>query len=317
MMQLLNWTVILRDKFIETLSSEVKKNPNIILITGDLGFGVLDKFRETYPNNFINAGVAEQNMTGIAAGLALEGKIVFTYSIANFPTMRCYEQIRNDICYHNLNVNIVSIGAGFSYGSLGMSHHATEDIAVMRCLPNMTMLSPSGLWETSEATKALINKPGPGFLRLDKSVAIDSPLSDDEKFVLGKARKMSSGDDCTLFVTGGILSEAQIAQQALQRKGISIKIINIHTIKPIDTSVIIKECDGSNAIITLEEHTIDGGLGSIISEIIAENQLAGKKFLRIGLDRGFSSIVGSQDYLRKYYKMDSESIINKITKLLN
>ena len=307
----------MRDKFVETLLGEVKKNPNIILITGDLGFGVLDDFREIYPDNFINAGVAEQNMAGIAAGLAFEGKIVFTYSIANFPTMRCYEQIRNDICYHNLNVNIVSVGGGFSYGSLGMSHHATEDLAVMRCLPNMTMLSPSGLWETSEATRALINKTGPGFLRLDKSVGIDSPLFDNEKFILGNPRKMTDGSDCTLFVTGGILSEAQKAQKILMKKGLSIKIINIHTIKPININSIIDECNESKAIVTLEEHTIDGGLGSILSEIMADNQIAGKKFLRIGLDKGFSSVVGSQEYLRKYYKMDSESVVKKIIKLLN
>ncbi len=307
----------MRDKFVETLLGEVKKNPNIILITGDLGFGVLDDFREIYPDNFINAGVAEQNMAGIAAGLAFEGKIVFTYSIANFPTMRCYEQIRNDICYHNLNVNIVSVGGGFSYGSLGMSHHATEDLAVMRCLPNMTMLSPSGLWETSEATRALINKTGPGFLRLDKSVGIDLPLFDNEKFILGNPRKMTDGSDCTLFVTGGILSEAQKAQKILMKKGISIKIINIHTIKPININSIIDECDETKAIVTLEEHTIDGGLGSILSEIMADNQIAGKKFLRIGLDKGFSSVVGSQEYLRKYYKMDSESVVKKIIKLLN
>ena len=307
----------MRDKFVETLLGEVKKNPNIILITGDLGFGVLDDFREIYPDNFINAGVAEQNMAGIAAGLAFEGKIVFTYSIANFPTMRCYEQIRNDICYHNLNVNIVSVGGGFSYGSLGMSHHATEDLAVMRCLPNMTMLSPSGLWETSEATRALINKTGPGFLRLDKSVGIDSPLFDNEKFILGNPRKMTNGSDCTLFVTGGILSEAQKAQKILKKKGISIKIVNIHTIKPININSIIDECNESKAIVTLEEHTIDGGLGSILSEIIADNQIAGKSFLRIGLDKGFSSVVGSQEYLRRYYKMDSESVVKKIIKLLN
>ena len=307
----------MRDKFIETLLNEVEVNPNIVLITGDLGFGVLDEFREVYPDNFINAGVAEQNMAGIAAGLAFDGKIVFTYSIANFPTMRCYEQIRNDICYHNLNVNIVSIGAGFSYGSLGMSHHATEDLAVMRCLPNMTMLSPSGLWETSEATRALINKPGPGFLRLDKSVGIDSPLFDNEKFILGNPRKMTNGSDCTLFVTGGILSEAQKAQKILKKKGISIKIVNIHTIKPININSIIDECNESKAIVTLEEHTIDGGLGSILSEIIADNQIAGKSFLRIGLDKGFSSVVGSQEYLRRYYKMDSESVVKKIIKLLD
>ncbi len=127
----------MRDIFINTLISLVEKNPEIVLITGDLGFGVLNDFIDKYPENFINAGVAEQNMTGLAAGMALEERVVFTYSIGNFPTLRCLEQIRNDICYHNLNVNIISIGGGFSYGSLGVSHHATEDLAILRSLPNL------------------------------------------------------------------------------------------------------------------------------------------------------------------------------------
>jgi len=306
----------MRDKFIETLSQLVKNNSDIILLTGDLGFGVLDNFKNKYPNNFINVGVAEQNMAGIAAGLAFEGKIVFTYSIANFPTMRCFEQIRNDICYHDLNVNIVSVGGGFSYGPLGMSHHATEDLAVMRSLPNLTMLSPSGLWETAAATKALIKKSGPGFLRLDKSVGNDSPIMIDEKFVLGKARTLSEGKDCTLFVTGGILEEAQIAKEILRQKNINLKIISVHTIKPLDKNKIIDAYNNTNATITLEEHTIYGGLGSAVAEILADNQLSGKLFLRLGLDSGFSSIVGSQKYLRKCYKIDSDSIANRILKLL-
>ena len=152
-------------------------------------------------------------MTGIAAGLALEGKRVFTYSIANFPTMRCFEQIRNDVCYHNLDVNIVSIGGGFSYGSLGMSHHATEDLAVMRSLPNLKILSPSGLWETEEATKALARSKGPGFLRLDKSYGKDYSEIDDE-FIIGRARTLSEGKDCSIIVTGGILEEAESAKKS-------------------------------------------------------------------------------------------------------
>ena len=305
----------MRDKFIETLAEEVEINSNIILITGDLGFGVLDSFRDKYPNNFINAGVAEQNMTGIAAGLALEGKIVFTYSIANFPTMRSFEQIRNDVCYHDLNVNIVSVGAGFSYGSLGMTHHATEDLAVMRSLPNMTMLSPSGLWETAEATKALIRTSGPGYLRLDKSKGDDKPLDDKEFFEVGKSRILSNGKDCTIIVTGGILEEAQKAKIILEEIGISTKILNVHSIKPIDTESIIDAYTSTSATVTLEEHSIIGGLGSAVAEIIADNQLAGKKFMRIGLRNGFSTIVGSQAYLRECYSMDSKSIASIIKKM--
>ena len=147
----------MRDTFAAELEKMMSEDPSIILITGDLGFGVFDSMRENFPNNFINVGVAEQNMTGIAAGLALEGFKIFTYSIANFSTLRCIEQIRNDVAYHNLNVNVVSVGAGFSYGPLGMTHHATEDIAMMRSIPDMTIFSPSTLYEAELATLSLIH----------------------------------------------------------------------------------------------------------------------------------------------------------------
>ena len=301
----------MRDRFIKTLSEEVEKNPNIILITGDLGFGVLDNFIKKYPNNFINAGVAEQNMTGIAAGLALEGKKVFTYSIANFPTMRCFEQIRNDVCYHNLDVNIVSIGGGFSYGSLGMSHHATEDLAIMRSLPNLKVISPSGLWETEQATKALAKSKGPGFLRLDKSYGKDF-FKNDEKYEIGKARVLSDGEDCTLIITGGILEEAENAKNILTKNNISTKIISMHTVKPLDKNIIIDAVNSSKLIVTLEEHTLYGGLGSAVCEVIVDNQLKTKPLIRIGLEAGFTTVVGSQKYLRNYYKMDSEAIVKRI-----
>lgn len=307
----------MRDVFINTLTSLVEKNPEIVLITGDLGFGVLNNFIDKYPENFINAGVAEQNMTGLAAGMALEERVIFTYSIGNFPTLRCLEQIRNDICYHNLNVNIISIGGGFSYGSLGVSHHATEDLAILRSLPNLTVVSPSGLWETQESTKKLYNTPGPGFLRLDKSAGNDKPKNNNEKFKLGKARELRDGKDCTIIVTGGILEEAQLAASALSKDNIEASIVSMHTIKPLDKNIILKAYNETNAIITLEEHTTYGGLGSAVAEYLADNQLTGKKFLRIGLDEGFSSIVGSQSYLRECYKMDSKSIYKRIYNLIN
>ena len=308
----------MRDHFIKELSSLINEFPNIILITGDLGFGVLDDFRQNYPDNFINAGVAEQNMTGIATGLALEGKIVFTYSIANFPTLRCLEQIRNDVCYHNLNVNIVSVGGGFSYGPLGISHHATEDLAILRSLPDITVVSPSGLWEATQATKALIKHPGAGFLRLDKSHGDDEPnFIKNEKYELGKARVIKNGTDCSIIVTGGILEEVLEAEALLRSKGISTKIISMHTLKPLDKNTIISTCKETNAIITVEEHTIYGGLGSAVAEVLLDNNVIPDKFLRIGLEAGFSSIVGSQKYLRKCYNLDANSIFIRVFKLLN
>ena len=155
----------MRDCFIEELSRMAETDPRIMLITGDLGFCVLDKYRERFPNQFINAGVAEQNMAGLACGLALEGYVVFTYSIANFVFMRCLEQLRNDAAYHDCNVNVVCIGGGFSYGALGISHHATEDLSIMRSLPGVEVVSPCDLWETKEATKAIAARKGVAYLR--------------------------------------------------------------------------------------------------------------------------------------------------------
>ncbi|MFA7709779.1 MAG: transketolase C-terminal domain-containing protein [Candidatus Neomarinimicrobiota bacterium] len=306
----------MRDHFIKRLSELVENNPDIILITGDLGFGVFDNFRKAFPKNFINIGVAEQNMTGVATGLALEGKIVFTYSIANFPTLRCLEQIRNDACYHNADVKVVSIGGGFSYGALGISHHATEDLSIMRSLPEIKVISPCGYWETTGATEAVVNSPGTCYLRLDKSAGDDRPVDKNEKFIIGKARILKNGFDCTIIVTGGILEEVINSSAFLMSEGISSRIVSMHTLKPIDEQVILKAVEETHIIITVEEHTVFGGLGSAVSEVLMKYNYYPKKFLSIGLKEGFSSIVGSQKYLRKRYNMDAQSIYNQIKSLL-
>ncbi len=306
----------MRDHFIKRLSELAERDSRIMLVTGDLGFGVFDEYRRRFPRQFINAGVAEQNMTGIATGMAMEGRIVFTYSIANFPTLRCLEQIRNDACYHGANVKVVSIGGGFSYGALGISHHATEDLAIMRSLPDITVLSPCGYWETMESTEAIVNTPGTCYLRLDKSAGDDAPLDSIEKFRLGKARILRNGVDCTIIVTGGILEEVWQAASILESKGINASIVSVHTIKPFDSETIIKTCESTGTIITVEEHTLYGGLGSAVAEILMDYGAYPDRFLRIGLRAGFSSIVGSQKYLRQQYGLDARSICKKIQALI-
>ena len=302
----------MRDHFIKRLSEIAERDSRIMLVTGDLGFGVFDEYRRRFPGQFINAGVAEQNMTGIATGMAMEGRIVFTYSIANFPTLRCLEQIRNDACYHNANVKIVSIGGGFSYGALGISHHATEDLAIMRSLPDITVVSPCGYWETIEATEAIVNTPGTCYFRLDKSAGEDAPLDKEERFEIGKARVLREGNDCAIIVTGGILEEVWQAAELLKEKGISARIVSMHTIKPLDSEAILQTCRDVGVIVTVEEHTIYGGLGSAVAETLLDGGVLPRAFLRIGLEAGFSSIVGSQQYLRKRYGLDAESISNRI-----
>jgi transketolase len=305
----------MRDHFIKRLCELAERDRRIMLITGDLGFRVFDEFRRRFPRQFLNAGVAEQNMTGIATGLAMEGRIVFTYSIANFPTLRCLEHIRNDACYHEANVKIVAIGGGFSYGALGISHHATEDLAIMRCLPNITVLSPCGYWETMEATEAMVRTSGTCYLRLDKSAGNDSPRFDGEKFNIGEARILKEGKDCAILVTGGILEEVYKAVEFLERKGISTRIISVHSLKPFDEGIVLQSCRDIGVLITIEEHTIIGGLGSAVAETLLSHHVYPGKFLRIGLESGFSSIVGSQEYLRQCYGLDAKSIYSRIESL--
>ena len=305
----------MRDHFIQRLGELVQQDPNILLITGDLGFGVFNDFRENYPNNFINVGVAEQQMTGLATGLALEGKTTFTYSIANFPTLRCLEQIRNDAAYHGANVNVVCIGGGFSYGALGISHHATEDLAILRSIPDITVVAPCGHWETMAATAAIAQEPGTAYLRLDKSAGDDSAITAGETFRLGCARTLQPGTDCTIITAGGILEEVQKAAAELSSKNIAARVISMHTIKPIDVETVLTAATETNALITVEEHTVNGGLGSAVLEVLADHEKF-TRVLRIGLEGGFSSIVGSQQYLRQQYKLDAASIAQRTIEFL-
>ncbi len=305
----------MRDTFVQTLIELASEDRNITLVTGDLGFGVLTKFQERLPDQYINAGVAEQNMTGLAVGLSLVGKTVFTYSIGNFPTLRCLEQIRNDACYHNANVKIVSIGGGFSYGALGISHHATEDLSIMRALPNITVVVPGDKWEVDKATRALVGMEGTCYLRLDKSAARET-VSGSEAFVLGRARTLRDGADVTLVAAGGILEDALGAAEKLGNTGIRCRVISMHTIKPLDVEAIRAACKETGGIVTIEENTVDGGLGGAVAETCMERGFRPRFFCRIGLRAGFSSIVGSQFYLRKRYGMDQDAIIEKVKSAL-
>ena len=299
----------MRDAFIKRLEAMAAANPRVFLITGDLGFGVFDRFEKQFPTQYLNAGVAEQNMTGLATGIALEGRIVFTYSIGNFPTLRCLEQIRNDAAYHEANVKVVAIGGGFSYGALGMSHHATEDLAILRAI-GIPVVAPGCDWEAAEAVDAVIDTAGTCYLRLDRASAGSTGRS-GEKFELGKARKLRAGDDLTLIATGGILSSAlAVAERLNAEHRISCRVLSMHTVNPIDSDAIIEAARETGGIVTIEEHTIHGGLGGAVAEVCLDYGVTPRGFSRIALREGFSSIVGCQDYLRVKYDLDENAIIS-------
>jgi transketolase len=305
----------MRNSFLHELFELAKKNDRIVLIVGDLGFGVVTPFMEQLPRQFLNAGVAEQNMTGMAAGMALSGKIAFTYSIANFPTMRCLEHIRNDVCYHNANVKIVAVGGGFAYGAMGATHHAIEDLAVMRALPGMMVVAPGDPIETREATRAITEYSGPCYLRLGKA---GEPVVHQTEihFELGKAIRVREGKDATLICTGGILQTAVRTAQRLADKGIQTRLLSVHTLKPLDTDAVLSAARETRAMITLEEHSILGGLGSAVAEVLAEADIPRLPFKRIGVPAAFSPHIGSQEYMQERHGLTPEAIAKAVEDIL-
>ena len=304
----------MRNAFLDELTRQAEADADVVLITGDLGFGVFEDFERRFPKQYINAGVAEQNMTMVATGMALEGKKVYTYSIGNFPSLRCLEQIRNDICYHDANVTIIGMGGGFSYGQLGMSHHATEDMSILRALPNMTLVVPGSAGEVCAAMQDLYRHQGPAYLRLDKSKFEGDAEAQD--FEIGRARVLRQGNDITLVSAGGILEEVLDAADALATAGIESRILSMHTIKPLDGESIDAAVRETRGIVTIEENTIVGGLGSAVAEHSLEQPTRPGFFKRIGLRDTYSSVVGDQKYLRRHYQMDSEFLVQTVKSLL-
>lgn len=302
----------MRNGFIQTVLELAKQDRDVEIVTGDLGFGVLKPFWEACPDQFVNAGIAEQNMTAMAAGMALEGKKVFTYSIGNFPTLRCLEQIRNDCAYHGANVNIVCIGGGFVYGSLGMSHHATEDLAVMRALPDVAVFAPADKVEAEAVAKAVVNYPGTCYIRLGRG---GEPIVREKirDFQVGKALLAREGTDVAIFTAGDIYGEAAKAAVLLEAQGIHPTIYTFPTVKPLDAQTIRACADSHRLIVTCEEHNIAGGLGTAVSEVLAEHP--GKaKLLRLGIEGSYCADVGDQNHLREKYGLLGRQIADRIVK---
>jgi transketolase len=306
----------MRDAFVRTLIDIARRDKSVHLVTADLGFRVLEPFWEQLPEQFTNVGIAEQNMTSFAAGMALEGKVVFTYSIANFPTLRAVEQIRNDCAYHNADVKIVCVGGGLAYGALGMSHHATEDLAVMRALPDVVVLAPCDSIEAEYATRAVYAHRGTCYLRLGRGGERrihEKPL---HSFSIGKAIRVRAGRKLAIFTTGGIADEALQARDLLATEGVEASLYTFPTVKPLDREMIAACVRDYELIVTVEEHNVIGGFGGAVSEVLAEENGSRARLLKIGLQDTYASIVGSQKYLRDVYGMSATRIRDKIKDLL-
>lgn len=304
----------MRHAFNLELLDLAKENPSLLLLTGDIGFKVFDTYREQFPDKFINMGVAEANMISVASGLAMSGKKPFVYTIIPFLTMRAFEQIRVDVCIQNQPVKIVGVGGGLAYGALGPTHHSLEDVAILRSLANMTIVTPCDAIETRKAIRAAYEYDGPIYVRLGRD---KEPIlyKTDYEFKLGKSVTMREGKDATIIASGPILKIALEAADQLRNLGIELKIQNMHTIKPIDEEAILTAAKTTSAIVTLEEHSIIGGLGSAVSEVLAENSIS-IPFKRIGVQDKFCYEVGSQEYHVKQQGLDSSTICKTISNLL-
>lgn len=307
----------MRSSFIVTLTKLAKINKDVFLLTGDLGYSVFEDFKREFPDRFFNIGIAEQNMIGVASGLALSGKIVFVYSIIPFVTLRCYEQIRNDLCMQNLNVKIVGMGAGLHYGSSGPTHHALDDINIMRSLPNMTILIPSSPLETERAMKESVKQDGPFYIRLGKAENLLADVNQSE-ISLGKGVLVQQGKDITIVSCGSILQRACDIAKELKSRNISTRVINIRSIKPMDKDIILSAAKETNFIFVLEEHSLIGGLGSVVAEILAESSYNGF-FKRLALPDKFIKEAGSRDYLLARHGLSlqqlTETILNNYKKV--
>ena len=305
----------MRNAYIAALYDLSLTDDRIVVLVADNGAIVYDKFRRQFPDRFINVGIAEANMVSVAAGMANCGKIPFAYTISGFLTMRAFEQVRNDVCLQKTNVKLVGIGAGFVYSDLGPTHHATEDIALMRSLPGMTILSPADPIEAKLATRAALQVDGPVYLRLATS---GTPAIYDAEydFHLGQAVTLRPGHDLTIISTGTAIHEVLPAADELDRQGLSTRVINMHTLKPIDRNIIAQAAAETAAILTVEEHTVMGGLGTAVAEVLAEDAPGPVRFQRLGLAGVFPTGYGTLAEMREINGLSQQHIV-RIAKTLH
>jgi len=307
----------MRDAFVAELTALAERDPSIMLVTGDLGFGVLAEFATRFPDQYLNAGVAEQNMAGIAAGLALEGRRVFTYSIANFPTLRCLEQIRNDICYHGLPVTVVSVGGGFAYGPLGFSHHATEDVAVMGALPGLRVMAPNDPIEARACTRLAGVSAGPSYLRLgrngERRLHADSNLQLDEGRMLHVAGPASS--EIVLIGGCGALDLAIEAAALLKNSGVAAAVWSSPFITPFDRARVVRLATEASLLITVEEHSEVGGLASRCAQVIASSPARSARHVAFGIPPVPQHHVGDQHFMRAQVGLTAQRIRDAATSI--
>ena len=303
----------MRTAYLNTLYDLAKSDPNVYALISDNGAIVYDKYRENLGQQYLNLGISEANMLGVAAGMASCGKIPYAYTIGAFLAYRALEFIRNDICLQNQNVKIVGTGAGMVYSALGPTHHATEDLGCLRSLPNLTIFSPASPLEVKKVTEAAYKLAGPVYIRLGTNREKEIYTSDYE-FQIGKGIEICQGNDITIIATGNIIVDAFAVRKQLEQEGISTRIINMHTIKPFDKEIVQKALTETRGIVTLEDHNVIGGLGSAVAEVIAESGV-GIRFRRIGLT-AFSKGYGTYEEVKRENNIGLDDICQTVREVL-
>jgi transketolase len=305
----------LRTTFVQTLSEIADQDPDLWLLCGDLGFSVLEHFASRHPDRYLNAGVAEQNLAGMAAGLALSGKTVFIYSIGNFPTFRCLEQLRNDVCHHGADVKVVSVGAGFAYGSQGYTHHAIEDVAIMSALPGMEVFVPCDPVEVELATRIVAASGKPSYLRLSR--AGEPRLHATAPSDLRKIAFLREGNDVTIMAAGAIVSLCLEAAQALARESIDAAVVSVPCLKPLDQVSIERLAGSGRPIVTVEEHILRGGLHSAVACALAATSPR-PPVIGLGIDEpaGRISSGGDREALLLHAGLSAAAIANKVRSIV-
>jgi transketolase len=307
----------MRETCLDQVYALAKTDPRIVFIGSDLGVGTLRKYKEEMPDRFYMEGISEAHVVGMAAGLALEGGIVYVNTISTFITRRCFEQVAVDVCLHNLNVRLIGNGGGLVYAPLGPTHLAIEDISIFRALPNMTIVAVADAEEMKRLMPQTVDHQGPIYIRLAKGY---DPIvtNDDVPFRIGKGLPMRKGRDALLVTTGITLKVAQEAAKLLALEGIECAILHMPTVKPLDLDLLLDLANGVRAVVAVEENTILGGLGSAVAEAIAEAGFSpGKKFRRIGIPDVFSDRYGSQANLMDYHRINTDEVFSTIRALLD
>ena len=305
----------MRTAYLDTLYDLASKDKRVYAMISDNGAIVYDKYRRDLPTQYLNLGISEANMIGLAAGMASCGKIPFAYTIGAFLAYRAFEFIRNDICLQNQNVKVVGTGAGMVYSALGPTHHATEDIGCLRSLPNLTIFSPASPMEVKKAVIEAYKIKGPVYIRLGTNKEEELYENENYTFVTGKGIELCLGNDITIVGTGNILIDVMKAKKLLEQEKVGVRVINIHTIKPFDTDIIIKAARETKGIVTVEDHNIIGGLGSAVAEAIAESGI-GIKFKRIGLDNSFSKGYGTYAQVKDLNGIGIQNIVCAVKEMM-